>query len=362
MILLALVVIVVIFVVAYTSSRYRSSQDPGHVAAPIDVRSAGLARWVGAGLITEDQADAIISFEQAQRAARPTPRVSPAIEALAYVGGVLLAVGAGMLVGQFWDRLGAGGRIGVVAVAAVVTGVVGTVVGETDPAAWRLRGFLWALSAVGSGAVAGLFAFEIVGASGEPVVLATAGVTAVVSGAYWGLRDRPLQHVLVFVGLAVSIGVGIAWAGSGNVAAFVGLALWLFGGAWAWLAWQRRVPPAIVGFPLGAVLTLVASGIVGGQVEWLAPILGLLTAAAWVGVGVAGSEPFALAPGVVGVFVFLPWALGYFFGETLGAPAIVMLSGALLLGVVVLLVRRGRGQRGAAGGVWGGHFRPIAHP
>jgi hypothetical protein len=166
----------------------------------------------------------------------------------------------------------------------------------------------------------------------------------------------------VFVGLAISIGVGIAWAGTGNVAAFVGLALWLFGAAWAWLAWQRRVPPAIIGFPLGAVLTLVASAIVGGQVEWLAPVLGLVTAAAWVGVGVASGEPFALAPGVVGVFVFLPWALGYFFGETLGAPAIVMLSGALLLGVVVVLVRRGRGQRGASEGVWGGHFRPIAHP
>ncbi len=326
------------------------------------VRRGSLQRWVDAGLISEDQAQAVTAFEQAQVPERGRSRVSPAIEALAYVGGVLLSVGAGMLVSQFWDRLGAGGRVGVVAVAAVVTGAVGAVVGETDPAAWRLRGFLWALSAVGAGAVAGLFVFEIVGASGEPVALAAAGTTAVLSSAYWQLRDRPLQHVLVFIGLAVSICVAIAWAGAGNVSAFVGLALWLLGAAWAWLAWQRRVPPAIVGFPLGAVLTMIASGIVGGQVEWLAPVLGLLTAAAWVGVGIAAGEPFALAPGVVGVFVFLPWALGYFFGETLGAPAIVMLSGALLLGVVVLLVRRGRGRRGAAGGVWGGHFRSITHP
>lgn len=340
----------------------RTHREITGVEVPVTVRRGSLQRWVDAGLIGEDQAQAIAGFEQAQVSARRRSRVSPAIEALAYVGGVLLTVGAGMLVGQFWGRMGAGGRIGVVAVAAVVTGVVGGVVGETDPAAWRLRGFLWALSAVGAGAVAGLFVFEIVEKSGEPVALATAGVTAVLSGAYWRLRDRPLQHALVFVGLTVSIGVAIAWAGATNVWAFVGLALWLFGAAWAWLAWQRRIPPAIIGFPLGAVLTLVASGIVGGQVEWLAPVLGLLTAAAWVGVGVAGSEPFALAPGVVGVFVFLPWALGYFFGDTLGAPAIVMLSGVLLLGVVVLLVRRGRGRRGAAGGVWGGHFRPIARP
>jgi uncharacterized membrane protein len=360
MIMLAVLALVVVFGIAYGVSRRGSPDRVMNPAAPIEVRKAGLQRWVDAGLISDDQARAITAFELAQQGTRPKSRVSPAIEALAYVGGVLLAVGAGMLVGQHWDELGTAGHLGVVAVAAVVSGVVGTVVGESDPAAWRLRGFLWALSAAAIGAVAGLFAFEVLEVSGEPVALATAGVAAIAAGGYWQLRDRPLQHALAFLGIAVSIGVAIAWAGAGNVAGFIGLALWLFGGAWAWLAWQRRVPPAIVGFPLGIVLTLVASGIVGGQVEWLAPLLGFATATAWVGAGVVSNERLSLAPGVVGVFVFLPWTLGYFFGETLGAPAIAMLSGALLLGVVVLLLRRGRGS--VSGRARDGHFHPVGHP
>jgi uncharacterized membrane protein len=359
MISLALLAVVVVFVVAYASSRHRS-QDATHAAAPVAERSAGLRRWVGAGLISEDQARAIAAFEQAQSAAKPPPRISPAIEALAYVGGVLLAVGAGMLVGQFWDELGTGGHLALVMFVAAITGVVGGIVGESDPVTWRLRGFLWTLSTAAVAATCGLFAFEVLDVRGEPVALAAAGFGACASAAYWQLRDRPLQHLGTFVGLAVSFGVAIVWIGGAGTNAFIGLALWLLGATWAWLAWQRRIPPAVVGFPLGVVLTLIASGIVGGQIEWLAPLLGLATAGAWVGLGVTAGEPLAMTPGVVGVFVFLPWTLGYFFGESLGAPAITMLSGVILLGIVVVLMRRGRG-RGVGRTAWGRHFRPTAH-
>jgi uncharacterized membrane protein len=353
-------VVVVVFAVAYSSSRHRAHGD-AIAAAPATVRIAGLERWVAAGLISDDQAHAIVDYEQAERAKRPKPRISPAIEALAYLGAVLLAVGAAMLVGQFWDRLGTGGHLGVLGIATVATGAVGVVVGESDPVTWRLRGFLWALSAAAFAAVAGLFTFEVLDMSGQPVALATAGCGAVVSGAYWQLRNRPLQHLLTFVGIAVSVGVTIFWIGGAGTDAAIGLTLWVLGALWAGLAWQHRVPPARVGFPLGVALTLVASAIVAGQVEWLAPLLGLATAAAWVGIGVAVNEPVAMAPGVLGVFVFLPWTLGYFFGESLGAPAIAMVSGAALLGVVMLLVRRGRGKGEAGGPGWGRRLRSTLH-
>lgn len=359
MIVLALLVILVVVAVAYASSRHGASQDATHVAAPIEVRAAGLERWVAAGLISDDQARAITVFEQERSGARPKPRVSPAVEALAYVGGVLLAVGAGMLVGQFWGSLASAGRLGVLGAAAALTGVVGAVVGESDPVTWRLRGFLWALSAAAAAAAVGVFVYEVPDPGGEAVALSTAGAGAAVSAAYWQLRDRPLQHVLTFIGIAVSVGVATFWIGGAGTDAAIGFALWLFGATWAALAWQRRIPPSLVGFVLGVALTLIGSGVVAGQIEWFAPLLGLATAAVWVGIGVATSEPGAMAPGVLGVFVFLPWTLGYYFGESLGAPAIAMLSGAMLLGVVLLLVRRGRG-RSSPGTGWNRRFKPLA--
>ena len=358
MIGLALLVLVLVLALAYGSSQRSREVRPTDLSAPPEVRAAGVQRWVDAGIITTEQAEAITSLEQDRQPAKPTPVVAPAVEALAYVGGVLLSVGAGMVVARVWDQLGTGGHLAVFGAAAALAGAVGVLVGEAEPVAWRLRGFLWALSSGGIAAVAGLTAYEVLDASGQPVALAAAGVGGLSSLAYWQLRDRPMQQLLTFIGLAVSLGVTISWIGGSATAAAIGAALWALGAMWAWQAWAGRLRPALVGFPLGVILTLIASGIVGGQVEWLAPLLGLATAGGWVAIGTIRSEPAALAPGVAGVFVYLPWAIGYFFGSSLGAPTIVMLSGAVLLGVVALLVRRGRNGTSHHG--WGGHFRPLA--
>lgn len=354
----ALIAIAVVFVVAYSSHRHRgAAASSPEESRPIDPR---VARWVEAGLLSEAQAAAIADFERAALESRPPPRLSPAIEALAYVGGVLVAVGAGMLVGQSWDELGTAGHLVVTGLAALLTGGVGAMVGEADPVAWRLRGFLWALSAGALAALAGLVAFELGDLEGEPVALSVAVVGAAASFGYWQLRDRPLQHLLTFVGLSVSLGVAVTWAVGAESGLATGLALWLLGVGWAGLAWQRRIPPATLGFLSGVVLTLVSASIVGSQVEWLAPLLGLATACAWVGIGIATDEPVAMAPGVVGIFVFLPWTLGYFVGESVGAPVIAMVSGALLLGVVVLLMRRRRDRDGRRGGHLSHHLGAAA--
>ena len=355
MVALAILVVVLVALLAYGSTRTNHDRGPGP-DRPSDL-AAGPARWAAAGLVTDEQARAITRFERDRTA--PRSRVSPAIEALAYVGGVLLSVGAAMLVGQFWDRIGTAGHLGFVGAAAVVAGVVGTVVGEDDAVAWRLRGFLWAISAGGVGAFVGIGVWEVLDRSGEPVAFATATAVALSSAAYWWLRDRPLQHALTLVGIAVALGVAIAWTGRGNVAAWIGLALWLLGVAWAGSAWRRLLPPAIVGCALGALLTLVAAGFVVQRYETIGPVVGLATAAVWVAVGIAFDEGLALAPGVFGTFVYLPWSVGRIFGDALGAPAVVMLSGALLLGVVVVLLRRRRGQHWFGGS---GLLGPTASP
>jgi hypothetical protein len=126
-------------------------------------------------------------------------------------------------------------------------------------------------------------------------------------------------------GLAVSLGAAIAWAGgTGSQGAFIGLTLWLLGGAWAWLAWRRRIRTLIVGF-LGALLTLVASA------SSVRRSSGSRRSSArdrrrMGRLGVARAGPLALLRGRGRVRV-LPWTLGYFFGGTLGTPVVAMLSG-----------------------------------
>ena len=362
---LLVVIAVLITLIIYASTRPQGRAGEVTITTtPSDdagvFRDIGMRRWVDAGLLTEEQARAIEQFEATRRTPAESPRVSPAIEALAYVGGALLAVGAGMLISRFWEDMGNAAHLGIVGVAAAGTGVIGTVVGEAEPVARRLRGFLWALSAVGLGAFAGLFMFGVFDRTGEPVAFATAAATAVLSGLYWRLRDRPLQHALTFVALVVTTGVGIGLITSANPSAWIGLTFWMLGALWAFAAWQRKLPPEIIGFALGAILTLVGAGITGNRYDWLAPLLGLATAAAWTATGVGMNEVLALVPGVIGIFIYLPWTLGRFFGESLGAPVIVMLSGALLLGIVVILWRR-RSQGAQIGDLWGGHFSGVAH-
>lgn len=362
--LLALVMLAMVLAVAATRARSSTNGADG-TGARRSITSASadeisLRRWVAAGLLDEAEADAIIDFEADRRAARTPPRLSPAIEALAYVGGVLLTVGTGMLVGRFWDDMGTVAHLAIVGVAALVAGVVGEVVGEDDAVTWRLRGFLWTLSAGGAGAFAGLFVFEVLDRIGEPVAFATAATIAIVSAALWRLRDRPLQHVTTFAALVVSTGVLIAWFDDVNPAAWIGLAFWILGMVWAVASWRLVVPPAVVGFPLGVVLTLVGAGVIGGRYDWLGPIVGLATATAWTAIGIGVNEVLALAPGLVGTFVFLPWTLGRFFGESLGAPVIVMVSGAVLLVIVVVLWRR-RSTSARLGDLWSGHLGGIVH-
>lgn len=362
--LLALVMLAMLLAVAATRA-HNSTNDTNDIGAwKSSAQTSGVAillrRWVAAGLLDEARASAISDFEADRRAVRTPPQLSPAIEALAYVGGVLLTVGTGMLVGRFWDDMATIAHLAIMGVAAVMAGVVGGVVGEADAVTWRLRGFLWTLSAGGAGAFAGLFVFEVLDRIGQPVAFATTATIVVVSAALWALRDRPLQHASTFVALAVSTGVLVAWIDDVNPAAWIGLAFWILGVSWAAASWRLVVPPAAIGFPLGVALTLVGAGVIGLRYDWLAPIVGLATATAWTAIGIGTNEVLALAPGLVGTFVFLPWTLSRFFGESLGAPIIVMLSGVVLLVIVAMLWRRRRdGAR--IGDLWGGHLDGIAH-
>jgi hypothetical protein len=200
-----------------------------------------------------------------------------------------------------------------------------------DRVLWRLRGFV---SLLASGAVAAL------------------------SGWLWARRDRPAQHAATLVGAVVAVAGALAWAGAG--AGGVGLAWWALGTAWLAASRRRVLPPAVVGTALGAALALVGAGVTSFHWTHAGTLFGLATAAGLVAAGIRLDEFVLTAVGVIGSFVFLPSTLGTFFGDTIGVPAVMLLSGlALLAFTALLLQRRSDGRRPSTGRWRRRHPRPA---
>jgi hypothetical protein len=90
---------------------------------------------------------------------------------------------------------------------------------------------------------------------------------------------------------------------------------------------------------------LVAAGVTGGSWEWLAPLSGLATAAGLLAGGTVVKEFLLTGIAVAGVFVYLPMSAAEYFGETIGVPIVLLTSGTLLIGLMVVLLHRGAGPR-----------------
>jgi hypothetical protein len=344
---IALVVLVflVVLVVALAAKR-----SPG-AAGPHERRTltaADLQRATESGVVTADQAAALLALMAAP--ARPArsgergPRAtSVAVEILGYLGAVLAMIGAAILVGQFWDDLAAWSRLALVGALAIGFWGAGAVVDESaDAVFWRLRGFLWLLSSAATAFFAGLLGADVFEWDPEPVAILVGSATALHAGLLWRRRDRPAQQLAFFAGVIAALAGAGAWIDGPGM---VGLALWAFGAIWLVLGWRRIVVPAMVALVAAPAVMLVAAGVTGGSWESVAPLLGLVTAAGLLAGGTVLKEFLVTGVGVAGVFVYLPMAAAEYFGETIGVPVVLLVTGVLLIGVMVALLRRGAGAR-----------------
>jgi hypothetical protein len=127
--------------------------------------------------------------------------------------------------------------------------------------------------------------------------------------------------------------------------AMVGLVLWAFGLAWLVLGWRRLVVPAVIALVAAPSLMLVAAGVTAGSWNAFAPMFGLLTAVGLFAMGTVVREFLITGVGVAGIFVYLPMSGAEYFGETIGVPIVLLLSGLLLILVMLYLLRRGAGPR-----------------
>jgi hypothetical protein len=300
-----------------------------------DMLKDQLSRWLNAG--TDEQAARITAFEAA-RAENQERRVPLIVEALGYLGAALAVIAVLILAQEFWADLELWGRLALLGIVTLGLLIAGWVLRDSPlEAVRRLAGFLWLFAAVGVA-----FTFGILTADGfdsSPEGAALVGSLAAVAFGFvlWRLRTESLQQLAFFAALvsaAMSV-VGVAdWSEE-----FLGLSMWAIGTVWLFLTWGTVIHPTTTGYALGSIGALVGVQMMSFDGVGWPMLLGVAVAGALIAASVALRQIVLLALGAAGVFVFVPQVVFHYFGDSLGAPVTLLLSGAALIGGAVALAR-----------------------
>jgi hypothetical protein len=324
-------------------------------AAPLRAGlSADLSRWVGAGLISAEQADAIASHERASVGALGAPpeerRVSLLAEALGYVGVALALAGAAAGLAQGWESIPVWGRITIPAATTGLLVLGGFFLRRQEELAFRrLMSVLWVLAVGGMAWTLAVVGIEATGFDAEPIALmAAGGCTLLAAGLYLACRHGLQQAALLasLHALAVSALLCVAEPRRGW---WFAATIWALGAAWAVLGWRRLLAPEWLAIAFGCAGMVIGPAFGLNEYEWLlAPAL--LTTASLVAVSVPTRQTPLLALGMVGAFGYITWAVLHYFSDSLGPPLALVIVGAVFLVLAVLagvLANRGKSRAGA---------------
>lgn len=323
----------------------RTLVGPTRPQAPTALRGK-LDEWVGADLITADEATAVEQYEATHVV--PSPSRLPLVsEAIGYLGTGLVIAAVGLVIGQRWDDINTAGRIATFAVPAVVAFAVGWWTGRRhEEPLERLASVLWVLggaAVAGAAAVIWVDAIHDGDAPEQGGALFIGGIAFVAMLAAYLLRREPLQHLALFAtAVATTAGLVDAIAGWADAdTPLLGVGLSLFGLAVVWLALGvfDRLEPAILARLLGAGLALFSPMMVSGANRPTGLWLGLGAAVAMLVVGVLRTELVLLLAGALGLFISVPQVALHYLKDTLGASATLAIIGVLLVAMAAGLSR-----------------------
>ena len=326
-----------------------------------------VARWLDEGLITGEQA-ARMQAERAPSAGLPAAEYVPwapptmsrptaeapgggtslVVEALGYLGGVIILVASILVVARFWSDLATAGRLVIVGAAAALLLAAGALVparlGDTGQ---RLRAVLWLTATAAIAGFVGLLGDQALGLTEESLGLLIAGSTAVVAVVLWALHHHPLQHAAAFVSLLATVAILATFLPAEDTGA-PGLAAWGLAVIWALLSWGGVLawagPPgsANLGVVLGAIGAIFGA-MTTMPMSW-GIVLALCTITAVVVAAVGFRSLALLVVGSLGALETLPAAMVQWFGGTLGAALGLLAVGVLLVGAAILTARRRQQQ------------------
>lgn len=283
---------------------------------------AGIVAWVRHG--RPESTPSGVSGEVAPR------RISLLMEAIGYIGTILVLAGAFAFAQQRWGDISEAGRFALLAVAtAVFFGIGGFVLSSTEPALRRLAAVTWAVSVAAFAGSAGMVNM-LLDTSGKTPFLTIATPTAAYAVVLWVLHRHGVQQAVAFGATCVGVASIVNYLITDASGWMIVMPLWAMGVAWAAAGWWRRVDPWFVALPLGLLVALVAPATIE-QPSGLRFGLGIATATTVMTFAVLARFSPALAMASVAELGFVIGAVTYYFGDTLGVPASLAISGLLIL-------------------------------
>jgi uncharacterized membrane protein len=295
--------------------------------------SALVDEWVTEGIVSPEQANQIKTrCEGVSLAAVPSAHHAQgaplAIEALGYLGGIIVLVGTMSLVAQFWDEISTSARL--VLVGAVSAGLVAggfAVPRRLREVGARLRAVLWLAATAATFGFLALVGSELMDLAGQDLVLLASGGTALAAVVLWALGPTPIQQVAMMITLMLTAAAAIADFASAD--SLPGLGVWGVGAVWVALGWMKVLRPRRLALTAGAGAMVVGAMIT--SVEDAGTILALATTAAIIVCAVALRDLILLAVGAAAALLVLPAAVSKWFPDSLAAPLALLVVGTCLV-------------------------------
>lgn len=311
--------------------------------------SEHLSRWVKAGVLDESTASRIRDYEHDQARVRATSEDGErferpgVVEALVYLGLVVVSVGALVLLVSNWDQLTSWARIAVVAASTAVTLALGFGLRAMDDSAVRRGGqAAWLVSVALFAVLLAVIIQETTGGIDDEDstqwMLLIAASSLIYASVLWAIEPSHAQ-VLAIGGagffLAQTAG---AWPDEFSVelAAVTGVAI---GGTGLVLSELGFMQPRSAARPIFSLVALVTSFMAMFETALAWEFLVFAVAGTLIAAGVARNSFTMLVLGILGAFIGLVSFMFAHFSSEIGAPVALIISGVLLLAAAMITVQ-----------------------
>ncbi len=149
-------------------------------------------------------------------------------------------------------------------------------------------------------------------------------------------EDRLTLGIIGAIALFQSVPSTVGYF-TGRAAALTGMITWAVGGALVLVSTRRNLAMVIVYEIVGGVAFVGGPAITWFQWRGFAPAFGIAVAVALVSLGMMPGKMMFSALGLLGLLINVPWTIVHFFPGQARAPLLILVSGALIIGIAALL-------------------------